>query len=153
MRPPWSSSSSPTCPHSAARPPPYLAVLATDRDQPRRPKLACAFPDIYCSNCRALLPEYSLPTKQIDHRSSLVRDLPVAVAAALHLDAPSACPANHRKLSDAGSLEVDHSAALLLDDGMHVMKIKLAFPAICSAKWPQSFTGGALGHHPPYTRR
>ncbi|TVU03959.1 hypothetical protein EJB05_50486, partial [Eragrostis curvula] len=80
----------------AAKPPPYLAVLAADRDQPRRPKLACAFPDIYCSNRRALLPEYSLPTKQIDHRSSLVRDLPVAVAAALHLDAPSACPGNHR---------------------------------------------------------
>ncbi|TVU49215.1 hypothetical protein EJB05_00513, partial [Eragrostis curvula] len=54
-------------------------------------------------------------TNQIGHWSTQVGDLPIAVTAFLNLDAPSACPENTRKMSDAGSIEEDLPAALFLN--------------------------------------
>ncbi|TVU50413.1 hypothetical protein EJB05_01784, partial [Eragrostis curvula] len=107
-------------PHSAARPPPYLAVLAADRDQPRRPKLACAFPEMYCSDRRALLLECILvclppahktdrPTEHPSPRSSRRRP------ASGRAQRMSWKPQIFRKMSDACSLEDNLPAALFLN--------------------------------------
>ncbi|TVU21102.1 hypothetical protein EJB05_30717, partial [Eragrostis curvula] len=131
----WSSFSSPTSPstppgclHTSPSSLP-VAICAETPSWHRRSRRSAA-PIVAPFGYKMHLFVFHKPTKQIDLWSKQFRDLPIAVIAALLLDAPSAGPEDVRvpvilnmsmkqivqNINDGAHMEVDMVATLLLDE-------------------------------------